>query len=121
LRQLYLHPEAGAARGHRGDNEMTIEIDAKYKQYYLLDKKKGSIDQFVCPVEGCGFQTDQGPGALRMHMVISADPNCKGRHCKKHEEFVREHPETVSLQWVHYLAKFPSKLHSETEISNIKE
>jgi hypothetical protein len=110
-----------AVRSHRGENEMTLEIDDKYKRYYLLDQKRGSIDQFVCPVEGCGFQTDQGPGALRMHMVISSDPNYKGRYCKKHEEFVKEHPDIVSLQWVHYLAKFPSKLNAETEISNIKE
>ena len=100
---------------------MALEIDPRYKKYYLLDKKRGTIDQFVCPVEGCGFQTDQGPGALRMHLIISADPNCKGRHCKVHEEFVREHPESVGLDWVRYLAQFPSKLHEDTEIGNVKE
>ncbi|MGD0802955.1 MAG: hypothetical protein ABSA11_02655 [Candidatus Bathyarchaeia archaeon] len=72
-------------------------------------------------MEGCNLQTDQGPGALRMHMLISADPNCRGRHCKKHEEFVREHPDSVSQEWVHYLAKFPSKIHTDTEIDVIKE
>jgi hypothetical protein len=100
---------------------MTLEIDAKYKRYYLLDEKRGSIDQFLCPVEECGFQTDQGPGALRMHMIISADPNCKGRHCKKHEEYVAANPEAADLVWVRYLAQFPSKLHADTEIGKIKE
>ncbi len=100
---------------------MTLEIDPKYKRYCLLDKNSVSIDQFLCPVEGCAWQTDQGPGALRMHMIISADPNCKGRHCEKHEDFVREHPDSTSMEWVRYLSQFPSKLHADTEIAKIKE
>jgi len=100
---------------------MTMEIDSKYKRFYLLDKQKGHISVFTCPVEGCGFQTDQGPGALRMHMIIMGDPNCKGRYCKEHEEYVAAHPETTKLEWVHYLAKFPSVLHLDAEIGHIKE
>ncbi len=75
---------------------MTMEIDSKYKRFYLLDKQKGHISVFTCPVEGCGFQTDQGPGALRMHMIIMGDPKCKGRYCKEHEEYVAAHPETTT-------------------------
>ncbi len=88
---------------------MPIEIDDKYKRYYLLDKEKGSISQFVCPVEGCDFQTDQGPGALRMHMIIKADPKCTGRYCQKHEEFVKANPESVKMDWVRYLSQFPAR------------
>ncbi len=98
-----------------------MEIDERYKRYYLLDKQRGSISLFTCPVEGCGFQTDQGPGALRMHMVIKADPKFVGRHCKKHEAFVAAHPETQLQDWVQYLAKFPSALHEDAEITNVKE
>ena len=100
---------------------MSLEIDAKYKRYYLLDKQRGSIAQFVCPVEGCEWQTDQGPGALRMHIVISADPNCVGRHCEKHEEFVRANPDSTSMEWVRYLSQFPSKIHVDTDIGKIRE
>jgi hypothetical protein len=100
---------------------MTYEIDPKYKRYYLLDKKRGGISLFTCPVEGCNYQTDQGPGSLRMHMLINADPKCKGRHCKKHEEYVAAYPETTKLEWVRYLAQFPSTLHEDIEIGHIKE
>ncbi len=98
-----------------------MEIDDKYRGYYVLDKQRGSISLFTCPVEGCGFQTDQGPGALRMHMIIKADPKCVGRHCREHEAYVTGHPETQSSQWVQYLAKFPSALHTDAEITNVKE
>ena len=98
-----------------------MEIDPKYKRYYLLDKQKGHISLFTCPVEGCGFQTDQGPGALRMHLIIRADPGCRGRYCKEHEQYVIAHPETISQEWVRYLAKFPSVLPQDAGITNVKE
>jgi hypothetical protein len=56
-----------------------------------------------------------------MHMIIKADPKCMGRHCKEHEHYVSEHPETTSIGWVQYLSKFPSMLHAEAEIGHIKE
>jgi hypothetical protein len=98
-----------------------MEIDSKYNRYYLLDKEHGHISLFTCPIEGCGFQTDQGPGALRMHMIIKADPGCKGQFCKEHEQYVAAHPDIRSQDWVRYLAKFPSTLHLDAGITNIKE
>jgi hypothetical protein len=100
---------------------MTLEIDPQYRKMYLLDKKKGSISLFTCPVEGCGWQTDQGPGALRMHILLKGDPKCEGRFCKEHKEYVEAHPETMKRDWVQYLASFPSALHGDTEIGHIKE
>jgi hypothetical protein len=118
---LLVPPESEDRSGPQAATRMETEIDPRYKRFYLLDNQRGSISLFTCPVEGCNFQTDQGPGALRMHMIISADPNCKGRHCKEHEKYVVEHPETRSQDWVHYLAKFPSRLHSDAEIGRIRE
>ena len=102
-------------------NTMALEIDPQYKKFYLLDHKRGSITQFTCPVEGCDWRTDQGPGALRMHLMLKADPNCKGGYCKEHEAFVKANPDTVGLNWVHYLSKFPSASHGDTEIGKVKE
>ena len=72
-------------------------------------------------MKGCDYQTDQGPGSLRMHMIINADPKCTGRYCKEHEAYVAANPETISQEWVRYLAKFPSVLHLDAGVTNVKE
>jgi hypothetical protein len=100
---------------------MALEIDPQYKKMYLLDKQRGRISLFTCPVEGCDWQTDQGPGALRMHILIKGDPKCEGRFCKEHADYVSAHPEVQRKDWVQYLARFPSMLHGDTEIGHIKE
>jgi hypothetical protein len=56
-----------------------------------------------------------------MHLIIRADPGCRGRYCKEHEQYVIAHPETISQEWVRYLAKFPSVLHQDAGITNVKE
>ena len=97
------------------------ELDPRFVKYVSISDDYSMIEQFTCPVEGCGYQTDQGPGSLRMHMLIAADPSIKGRYCPRHEAFMKAHPGEMTLEGIRYLAHFPSMLHLDTSIKHIKE
>ena len=97
------------------------EIEPRFLKYVSISDDYSTIEQFTCPVEGCNYQTDQGPGALRMHMVIAADPKIKARYNPQHEAFIKANPEEMTIKGVQYLAQFPSSLHLDTSIKHIKE
>jgi hypothetical protein len=97
------------------------DIEPRFAKYISISKDYSMIEEFTCPVEGCNYKTDQGPGSLRMHMVIAADPNMKGRYCPRHQAFVNANPDDMTLDGVRYLAKFPSNLHLDTSLKHIKE
>lgn len=97
------------------------EIDPRFAKYVSISEDYSMINQFICPVEGCGYQTDQGPGSLRMHMLLAADPNIKGRYCPSHEAFMKANPDEMTIEGVRYLAHFPSSFHLDTSIKHIKE
>jgi hypothetical protein len=97
------------------------EIAQSFRKYVTISSDYSMIEQFKCPVEGCGWETDQGPGALRMHILITADPNVKGRYNPNHEEFLKTNPNEMTLDGVRYLAQFPSSLHLDTSIKHLKE
>ena len=97
------------------------EIAPNFRKYVSIREDYSMIEQFKCPVEGCGWESDQGPGALRMHILITADPNLKGRYNPKHEAFLKANPDEMTMEGVHYLSQFPSSLHLDTSIKHIKE
>ncbi len=97
------------------------DIDPRFVKYVSISDDYSMIEQFTCPVEGCDFRSDQGPGSLRMHMVIAADPNMKGRYCPQHQAFMNANPGEMTLDGVRYLARFPSSLHLDTSLKHIKE
>ncbi len=55
------------------------------------------VERFACLVEGCGFTTKLGPGALRMHLLLKADPMKESRYCSSHEEYCRAYEEEIGL------------------------
>lgn len=97
------------------------EINPHFAKYVIINADYSMIEQFKCPVEGCSFQTDQGPGALRMHILISADQKLKGRYNQQHEAFMKANPDEMTIEGVRYLAQFPSIFHLDTAIKHIKE
>ena len=97
------------------------DIDPRFAKYVSISDDYSMIEQFTCPVEECGFRTDHGPGALRIHMLITADPNIKGRYNPQHEAFMKANPGEMTLEGVRYLAQFPSSLHLDASIKHIKE
>jgi hypothetical protein len=97
------------------------EIAPNFRKYVTISDDYSMIEQFKCPVEECGWESDQGPGALRMHILITADPNVKGRYNPQHEEFLKVNPDEMTIEGVRYLAQFPSSLHLDTSIKHLKE
>jgi hypothetical protein len=103
-----------------GEPELA-DMNPRFQKYVSISDDYSMIEQFTCPVEGCSFQTDQGPGALRMHMLIAADPNLKGRYNPQHEAFIKANPNEMTIEGVRYLAQFKSSFHLDASIKNIKE
>lgn len=97
------------------------EIAPNYRKYVTISSDYSMIEQFKCPVEGCSWETDQGPGALRMHILITADPNVKGRYNPQHEAFLKANPDEMTLDGVRYLSQFPSSLHLDSSIKRLRE
>lgn len=86
---------------------MSLEIRDPLSNYVRLTEDGSQIERFVCPVEGCNFTTRLGPGALRMHLLIKADPKKASRYCGDHEEYCKSHKEDLGLDVVRYLSNLP--------------
>jgi len=84
--------------------KMTIELPEKYKKYVVLDEKQEKINRFECPI--CDFDTKQGPGALRMHLLLKSDPKIENRYDEEHEK-ASKNEEIYKLSTVRELSKYP--------------
>ncbi len=82
---------------------MTLNIPEHLHAYVTLNEEEDVIDQFKCPV--CGFRTQLGPGALRMHLLLKSDPKVETQYDSAHEEYMRTAEFTIDT--VRVLAKFP--------------
>ncbi len=85
---------------------MTVRIPENLKKYCSVDENEDIIDRFVCPVDGCGFTTRLGPGAIRMHMLMKSDPMA-AVFSAPHEEYFKEHAEDLTMDAVKELALIP--------------
>jgi hypothetical protein len=85
---------------------MTVNIPENLRKYCSLAEGEDIIDRFVCPIEGCDFTTRLGPGAIRMHMLMKADP-MTAVYEPSHDEYFRVHAEDLTLDSVKELAKIP--------------
>lgn len=85
---------------------MTLQIPENLKKYCSLAEGEDIIDRFVCPVEGCDFNTRLGPGAIRMHMLIKSDPMAVTYEAG-HEEFFKAHLDELTVDSVKGLARIP--------------
>jgi hypothetical protein len=57
-----------------GIDEIKIgQIDERFLRYIEINEEKQRIESYKCPVPGCGFKTQLGPGAVRMHTIIVQD------------------------------------------------
>jgi len=86
---------------------MPLGIKDNLKKYLVIDEETEEIKRFKCPVEGCEFTTKLGPGAIRMHIIISSDPEVESRYDKSHEEFYKNHKDELGLDNIRYLTQFP--------------
>lgn len=86
---------------------MALEIREDLRKYCVLNEDGTCIDKFVCPVEGCGFSTKLGPGALRMHLLLRSDPTIEGRYCEAHDSFCSSHASDLGMDVVRYLNTLP--------------
>ncbi len=83
---------------------MTVQIPENLKKYCSLAEGEDIIDRFVCPV--CDFTTRLGPGAIRMHMLMKADPLSKVYEVR-HEEFYKANQMDITIDAVKKLAEIP--------------
>lgn len=90
-----------------GGGRIALEIEADLRKYCLLKEDGTCIDEFVCPVEGCGFTTRLGPGALRMHLLMKSDPNVESRYCEAHERFCHANIHELGMDAIRYLSSLP--------------
>lgn len=84
---------------------MRIDIPKELLKYLVLDESRQNIESFKCPV--CKFTTKLGPGALRMHLLLKADPTLNTRYDKEHEEYFCEHQKELGLNSVRILSSQP--------------
>ncbi len=80
-----------------------LNVPTHLREYVALTENEDKINQFKCPV--CGFRTQLGPGALRMHLLLKSDPKVESRYDPAHEEYMRTTEFTIDT--VRELAKFP--------------
>jgi hypothetical protein len=85
---------------------MTLEIPENLRKFCILTETQDCIDKFACPVEGCGYSTRLGAGAIRMHLLLKADPTCGNRYCRDHELYYESHGDELGLDDVRKLASF---------------
>ena len=90
--------------------KMSLDIPEHLEKYVILSQDGTIIDKFKCPVPGCDFTTRLGPGAVRMHILIKADPLSKTRYSAEHEAYFMAHESELSTDMVRSLAKNPYRL-----------
>ena len=87
--------------------KMSLNIPENLRKYCLLSEDASIIDKFKCPVPGCTFSTRLGPGAVRMHVLLKADPLHESRYCPEHEAYFRANESELSMDTVRALAHLP--------------
>ena len=92
--------------------QMSLNIPESLKKYCILAEEDTIIDWFKCPVPGCDYTTRLGPGAVRMHVLIKADPMSKTRYSPDHEEYWKEFESDLSMDNVRVLSNIPHRLTS---------
>ena len=61
---------------------MPLEIPAGFEKYLKVAEGGGSIDAYVCPVEGCKYWHNLSAGSVQTHIQLSKD----GNHVKFYKE-----------------------------------
>lgn len=84
---------------------MTLKIPENLLKYVVLTNTGDKIERFNCPV--CSYTTKLGPGALRMHLMLKADPKNETRYDKAHESYYRENQKEIGMDSVRLLASLP--------------
>lgn len=87
---------------------MSISVPQELQKYVVLTQLGDYIDRFKCPVPGCDYTTRLGPGALRMHMILKADPNVPSRYDTQHEEYFKLNM-ILDKEQVKILGDYPRK------------
>ncbi len=77
------------------------------RKYCIIAEDGSIIDRFKCPVPGCTFTTRLGPGAVRMHVMLTADPMHETRYSPDHEAFWRENESELTLDNIRVLSDIP--------------
>ena len=112
-----------------------VDIDKRFISYIEINEELKRIESYKCPVPGCGFQTKQGPGAVRMHTLlctikslvkdesgeylwaqtgISSD-NPQGFDREAHIEYFKEN-DVLTLKDVMELARTDTRPYSERDV-----
>ena len=87
--------------------KMSLNIPENLRKYCLIAEDGTIIDRFKCPVPGCTFSTRLGPGAVRMHLLLKADPLHENRYSPDHESYWRAHESELTLDNIRVLAHIP--------------
>ena len=87
--------------------KMSLNIPEDLRKYCIVAEDGTIIDRFKCPVPGCTFTTRLGPGAVRMHLMLTADPLHESRYSSDHEAYWRLNESEFSIDMVRTLAHIP--------------
>ena len=124
--------------GNGMSNISEIEVgnlDKRFLPYIELNEELKRIESYKCPVPGCGFQTKQGPGAVRMHSILcstkslmkdesgeylwaqtgKSSDNQEGFDREAHIEYFKEH-DVLTLMDVKELARTDTRSYSERDV-----
>lgn len=101
-----IHVNSNGPKHGNLDKEDNSDLYSVNINLLHLDNAR-AIDRFKCPVPRCDFTTRLGPGAVRMHLMINADPLRETRYSTDHETFFRNHESEMSLDNIRTLANIP--------------
>lgn len=111
------------------------DIEKKFMPYIEINEELKRIESYKCPVPGCGFQTKQGPGSVRMHTLLAtakslmkdefgdylwaqtgvSSDNPEGFDRNAHFDYFKEH-EVLTLKDVMELARTDTRPYSERDV-----
>lgn len=85
-----------------------LNIPKELQKYVVLTENGEHVDRFKCPVPGCDYVTRLGPGALKMHMILRADPKVPTRYDQGHEEYFKNNM-VLDREQIKMLSDYPRK------------
>ena len=89
--------------------KMSLNIPEVLKKYCIVSADDTIIDRYKCPVAGCDYSTRLGPGAVRMHILMKADPMNETRYDPDHEVYWKQFASELSMDNIRVLANIPHR------------
>jgi hypothetical protein len=102
------------------------DIDERFLPYIEINEEKQRIESYKCPVSGCPYKTNAGPGAIRMHTILAQGKSLmkdesgeytwmQGFDNQAHIDYFKEN-KVLTLEDIRELARTDTRAYSERDI-----